>query len=114
MLARDILAEQMSEYSRALAQDIAREAADAEREEARLIAEAEYVAQLKEDEETRLSPRSMRVKRLAYFEPEAASADAPPVLLEPGRCVAITRKGGRCKKNGRPGKSGQVYCFIHE
>ncbi len=92
--ATSILREQNLEYERALAEDIRREMMEAAEEE-----ETERAAKkLCEDERLHLSPRSLRAKRLSYFEKDT-------------RCTAFTARGERCKnqQNARV----RNLCYIH-
>jgi hypothetical protein len=56
-----------------------------------------------EMERCRLSPRSLRLKRLNFFEPEKNKVKNVQSI-----CLGITKKGTRCKKT-----TFGEYCFIH-
>ena len=97
--ATSILREQNMEYERALEEDIRREEMEAQEEEER-VKETERIAKQQwEDERLHLSPRSLRAKRLSYFEKDT-------------RCIAFTARGERCKKQCARVRSLNL-CYIH-
>ena len=118
MLARDIMAEQDKEYQESLLQDELQD-------ELKKMHEKEYQESLlhdgtkkieeqidlpneledkRKENEYQLSPSSLRLARLRYFE-------KPPEIK---RCDCFTKKGVRCSNRAdvRKGMPGNI-CFIH-
>ena len=152
---RHILEEQDREYAQALMEDMMREERERKEEEER---EQEEQRRLREQDETSLpdppsptpsslapstpplSPRSLRLKRLAHFEPASCrsqdhretptKSDPPTTPLQrvppPSehnlnkrvdtkeskvQCSGLTKKGERCKRMVGGGK---VVCRLHD
>lgn len=101
MLARDILAEQDEEYQKCLLQDQLQE--EIEKQKQNYEAQNDSEDDTKE-EDYQLSPSSLRLARLRYFEKP----------MEVKRCECITKKGIQCLNRAdiRAGMPGNI-CFIH-
>ena len=96
------------EYENALRDDIEKEIILEAREldqkcrlrmeiEERLISEAESLDE--EENRCKLSPRSLRLKRLKFFEPETVIVTSGTNKTSKEQCLGITKTGVRCKKN---------------
>ena len=116
MNSREILRQQEIEYQECLAMDLKREeeekAKQREEDEKRLKEEQEmieYENQVKEDEKNRLSPRSLRLQRLKYFEP-AKSPTKTIVKSNTQKCCGTTKSGKPCLKFK---SKNSEFCHLH-
>ena len=122
MNSREILRQQEIEYQECLAMDIKREqeeeAKKREEEEKRLKEEqeiAEYENQIKEDEKNRLSPKSLRLQRLKYFETGQTShlEKSPSKTIDKPnkqKCCGTTKSGKPCLKFK---SKNSEFCHLH-
>ena len=122
MNASDILYEQDIEYQLSLAMDIEKEKMQErkrkEEEEKQLQEEkeaAEIEEQLRQDEQNRLSPKSLRLQRLKYFTSEipacGASNNIHQLHTKKQKCSAVTKSGKCCLKFRSKDSD---FCHIHK
>ena len=108
MLRSDIIAQQDGEFAASLEEDARRDAQRAFREMLQQRA-ADTLASCDSSSTTsspqRLSPRSLRRKRLDFFEPAAPCAVSRP----PDTCAGITKQGRRCRRLVKAG----THCAAH-
>lgn len=105
MFARDIIAEQEEEYQKCLLQDQLQEGIEKQTETEFIDSQNESEDDTKEEGENHLSPSSLRLARLRYFENKTSEIKC---------CECLTKKGVKClnRVDTRQGMPGNI-CYIH-